>query len=186
MRWNDEYFSAIDPAILTGLAAEAAATAALVETMEPLALVEQATNGVVFVPEPRPETVLLIPQYHYRPWNLFSTFRDLRIIQYPVDAVPAAPGELPPGLMRLTRALSDDSRLRILRFLSAGPQSFTAIVRFSGLAKSTVHHHMVVLRAAGLVRVHASQGGGIADSYSMRPHALDELDRQLRAFLAPI
>ena len=57
------------------------------------------------------------------------------------------------------------------------------MVQFSGLAKSTVHHHLVVLRSAGLVRVHAYQGGGLTDTYSLRPHALDDLDRRLRAFL---
>ena len=62
-----------------GLGAEAARTRALIELMEPLALVEQATNGVYFVPEPRPDVVLLIPQYHYRPWNVFSIYREVRI-----------------------------------------------------------------------------------------------------------
>ncbi len=182
-QWDDEYFRHVDAAILDGLAAEAARTGALIETMEPLALVEQATNGIYFVPEPRPDVVLLIPQYHYRPWNVFSIYRTVRAIQYPVDAVPPATGEIPPGLLRLTRALADDSRLRMLRFLAAGPQSFSSVVQFSGLAKSTVHHHLVVLRAAGLVRVYAYQGGGTADAYDLRPHALDELDRRLRAFL---
>jgi DNA-binding transcriptional ArsR family regulator len=181
--WDDEYFRHVDPTILEGLAAEAARTRALIETMEPLTLVEQATNGVYFMPEPRPDLVLLIPQYHYRPWNVFSIYRTMRAIQYPVDAVPPVEGEIPPGLLRLTRALGDDSRLRILRFLAAGPQSFSSVVQFSGLAKSTVHHHLVVLRAAGLVRVYAYQGGGLTDTYSLRSHALDELDRRLRAFL---
>lgn len=182
-RWDEQYFRHVDPAILHGLEREAGATRALVAVTDPVDLIERATNGVhLLAPEPSPEVVLLIPQYHYRPWNVFSVYRGMRIIQYPVDAAPPAPGDLPPGLLRLTRALSDDSRLRILRFLAAGPQSFMSVVQFSGLAKSTVHHHMVVLRAAGLVRVHSYQRGDMTDTYSLRPHALDELDRRLRAF----
>jgi DNA-binding transcriptional ArsR family regulator len=178
--WYEQYFRLVDPAILSGLAADTAAKQALVGTMAPEALVEAATCGVHFMPRPGPELVLLIPQYHFRPWNLFQDYRGLRRIQYPADALPAVPGEPPPGLLRLTRALSDDSRLRILRFLATGRRSFTDVVQFMGLAKSTVHHHMVVLRAAGLVRVHDR---GDMTSYSLRLAAVDELGDRLHAFL---
>jgi DNA-binding transcriptional ArsR family regulator len=144
--------------------------------------VEAATCGVRFVPQPGPELVLLVPQYHFRPWNVFQDYRGLRVIQYPADALPAMPGEPPPGLLRLTRALSDESRLRILRFLAMGSRSFTDVVQFMGLAKSTVHHHMVVLRAAGLVRVHDS-GEKATTAYSLRPGAVDQVRDMLRAYL---
>ena len=178
--WHEQCFRLVDPAILSGLAADAAAKQALVGTMAPEALVEAATCGVHFMPRPGPELVLLIPQYHFRPWNLFQDYRGLRRIQYPADALPPVPGEPPPGLLRLTRALSDESRLRILRFLATGPCSFTEVVQFMGLAKSTVHHHMVVLRAAGLVRVYDC---GDMTTYSLRPGAIDELGDRLHAFL---
>jgi DNA-binding transcriptional ArsR family regulator len=178
--WDEQYFRLVDPAVLSGLAADAAAKGALVGTLAPEALVEAATCGVHFMPLPRPELVLLVPQHHFRPWNVFQDYRGLRVIQYPADALPPVPGEPPPGLLRLTRALSDDSRLRILRFLAAGQRGFTDVVQHMGLAKSTVHHHMVVLRAAGLVRVHDF---GDVTSYSLRPAALDELGDKLHAFL---
>src|SRR5918912_3148961 len=180
--WDEQHFRLVDPAILSGLAADAAAKQALVPTMAPEALVEAATCGVHFTPEPGPELVLLVPQYHYRPWNLYDSYRGMRLFEYPADALPAVPGEPPPGLLRLTRALSDESRLRILRFLATGPRSFTDVVQFVGLAKSTVHHHMMVLRAAGLVRVHDS-GEKATTSYSLRPGAVDQLRDMLRAYL---
>src|ERR671937_1698254 len=177
--WHEQYFRLVDPAILSGLAADAAAKQALVGTMAPEALVEAATCGVHFMPRPGPELVLLVPQYHFRPWNVFDDYRGLRVIQYPADDLPPVPGEPPPGLLRLTRALSDESRLRILRFLATGPRSFTDVVQFMGLAKSTVHHHMVVLRAAGLVRVHDS-GEKATTAYSLRPGAVDQVRDMLR------
>ena len=180
--WDEQYFRLVDPAILSGLAADAAAKQALVPTMAPEALVEAATCGVHFTPEPGPELVLLVPQYHYRPWNLYDSYRGMRLFEYPADALPAMPGEPPPGLLRLTRALSDESRLRILRFLATGPRSFTDVVQVMGLAKSTVHHHMVVLRAAGLVRVHDG-GEKATTAYSLRPRAVDQLRDMLRAYL---
>ena len=178
--WHEQYFRLVDPAILSGLAADAAAKRALVGAMAPDALVEAATCGVHYMSQPGPELVLLVPQYHFRPWNVFQDYRGLRVIQYPADALPAAAGAPPPGLLRLTRALSDESRLRILRFLATGPRSFTDVAQFMDLAKSTVHHHMVVLRAAGLVRVHDS---GDVTSYSLRLAAVDELGDRLHAFL---
>ncbi len=184
-RWHEQYFQHIDAAILEGLNAAAIATRARVDVMTPLDVVEQATNGVRYLPEPPPDLVVLIPQYHYRPWNVFNHYRGMHIIGYPVDALPPEPGAPPPPLARLTRALSDESRLRILRFLASGPRSFTTVVQFSGLAKSTVHHHMVILRAAGLVRVLARRAGDSAESYELRPHAIDMLGEHLRAFLQP-
>jgi DNA-binding transcriptional ArsR family regulator len=150
--------------------------------MAPEALVETATCGVHFMPRSGPELVLLVPQYHYRPWNLYDSYRGMRLFEYPAEALPAVPGEPPPGLLRLTGALSDESRLRILHFLAAGPRSFSDVVQVMGLAKSTVHHHMVVLRAAGLVRVYDS-GEKAATSYSLRPGAVDQLRDMLHAYL---
>jgi DNA-binding transcriptional ArsR family regulator len=180
--WDEQYFRLMDAAVLSGLAADAAAKQALVGTMAPEALVEIATCGVHFLPQQGPELVLLVPQFHFRPWNVFQDYRDLRVIQYPADALPAVPGEPPPGLLRLTRALSDESRLRILRFLAMAPRSFTDVAQFMDLAKSTVHHHMVVLRAAGLVRVHDT-GEKATTYYSLRPGAVDQLRDMLRAYL---
>jgi DNA-binding transcriptional ArsR family regulator len=180
--WDEQYFQLVDPAVLRGLAADAASRQALMGTTAPEALVEAATCGVHFMPQQGPELVLLVPQFHYRPWSVFQDYRGMRVIQYPADALPAIPGEPPPGLLRLTRALSDESRLRILRFLATGPRTFTDVVQFMDLAKSTVHHHMVVLRAAGLVRVHDT-GEKATTSYSLRPGAVDQLSDMLRAYL---
>lgn len=179
--WNGIYFKDIDPAILPGLEADASRTRAAVEEMPPEALVERATNGVQFCPEPLPETVLLVPQYHYRPWNVFSSFRSTKMIAYPVDALPAVRGEPSADLMHLTRALADESRLRILRDLAEGPRTFSEIARSTSLAKSTVHHHMVALRAAGLIRVRVT--GGKSDVYSLRPGAVERVGESLNAYL---
>lgn len=179
--WNERYFRGIDPAILSGLQADAAAKRELATTMPANALVELATGGIDYAPVQPPREVLLVPHYHYRPWNLNDKYRDLRVFIYPCDALPAAPGDPPRALMRLTAALSDESRLRILRHLAAGQRSFTEIVGLVGLSKSTVHHHLVVLRAAGLTRVHDRDDGSIV--YSLRVHSIDDLGTRLKAFL---
>lgn len=56
------------------------------------------------------------------------------------------------------------------------------IVRFTRLAKSTVHHRMAALRAAGLVRVYHCRGGSV-ERYSRRPGALEALKHGIEEFL---
>lgn len=179
-RWNEAYFRRVDPAVLGGLAKEAEVRRQLIKRA-PAGAFERATNGVVLEPDPTLERVILIPQYHFRPWNIHADMRGAGIYLYPVDVLPAAPGHPSPDLMRLTRALADESRLRILRFLGSEPRPFGEIVRFIGLAKSTVHHHLVSLRAAGLIRVHVSSQGN--ERYSLRPGSLDRLEERLADFL---
>jgi DNA-binding transcriptional ArsR family regulator len=180
--WNEQYFEEVDSAILTGLERDAAEKRALMGRMEPDELVEIATSGVTIARDADLEKIWLIPQYHFRPWNLNAFFQGARSIQYPVDALPLDPDDISPHLRRLTKALSDESRLRILHQLSAGPASFTDVVTFTKLSKSTVNHHLVMLRAAGLVRVHDL--GDRSTTYSLRSDAIDTLRDDLRSYLA--
>ncbi len=179
--WNDRYFRHIDPAILQGLAAEAERMRQEATQYPPADVVERATNGVRFDAPAGIDHVVLIPQYHYRPINLYNTVRGHRLFLYPVDALPPTPGQPPQRLARLARALDDESRLRILRLLSSGPHTFTALVELTGLAKSTIHHHMIILRAAGLVLTYDRGTGSV--SYALRRSSLADLTTQLEAYL---
>jgi DNA-binding transcriptional ArsR family regulator len=181
--WDSGYFRHVDPTILSALEQEAARLGALAGSAPVLDLVEAVTNGIRVEPSPRLRSVVLIPQYHERPYNTDAAEQNALILLYPADVI-AASGDTPPlGLLRLTHALSDDSRLRILRFLADGPNTLTEVARFAGLSQPTVHHHLVHLRAAGLVRVHFAIGS--ASRYSLRPHALEQLSQQLGAYLTP-
>jgi DNA-binding transcriptional ArsR family regulator len=179
--WDASYFRRLNPAILSGLAAEAVARRAEAGRLPPEEVVERATGGIQFIAPPGITQVLLVPQYHYRPINIYGNWRGWRIFLYPADALPPAPGGPPYALQRVTRALNDESRLRILRLLASGQHSFTQIVEEMDLAKSTVHHHLVILRAAGLVRLH-DYGKG-AETYALRPSALGDLATQLESYL---
>jgi DNA-binding transcriptional ArsR family regulator len=127
------------------------------------------------------ERVLLVPQHHCRPINLYEHFKNMYVYGYPVDVFPVEPGAPPQALTRLTAALADSSRLRILRFLAGAPRTFTEVRKETGLAKSTVHHHLVTLRAAGLIRVQDLADGSAR--YSLRPAALNLLGARLGAYI---
>jgi DNA-binding transcriptional ArsR family regulator len=181
--WHSCYFSFVDLAILEGLAKEAEARRASQRLVAPEELVEEVSGHVYVRPQEAFSRAVLIPHFHASPWNLFYLLRDALIHLYPVDVLPPAPGQPPVKLIRLTKALSDENRLRILRYLAAGSRSFTEIARHIGLSKATIHHHLVLLRAAGLVRVETSVTSTHGDQYSLRRSTLSELAGELDAFI---
>jgi ArsR family transcriptional regulator, cadmium/lead-responsive transcriptional repressor len=80
---------------------------------------------------------------------------------------PAAPAWEPEGLTAaacLFRALSDPSRLGILRHLQLGPHRVVDLVDHLGLAQSTVSQHLACLRDCGLVE---SRPRGRSSEYSI-------------------
>ena len=63
---------------------------------------------------------------------------------------PLAP---PPAVVRLHRALGDETRLRILKLLAGRDLYLTEIAQQLDLSKPTIKHHLALLRAAGLVTI---------------------------------
>lgn len=179
-QWDAGYFSGIDPRILEGLQQEAHSRRAQLNGTNDMEVYEQATEGMRLYPTERLKQVIIIPQYHSRPLVTSSMFEEYVFTSYSFDAIPPEEGRPAPALMRLTRALSDETRLFILRLLTGRPLNFTEIVKGVGLSKSTIHYHLIALRAAGLVIVHTS---GKSTSYSLRPEALTVLPERIAAYL---
>ena len=183
--WNEHYFSRVEPAILAALRDDARRLRARAQgTAQPTELIEQATNGLVFGPSPMSE-VVLVPQHHMVPFNSMAKGHRRLIVLYPVDVNGTASGAPPPTLRRLARALADESRLRILRELSTDePRTLTDVARAVKLSQSTMHHHLVLLRTAGIVRVHI--GEGHTNQYTLRPNAVESVATHLRQYLTPV
>jgi len=179
--WNAQYFSRLDPAILDGLERDALAKRKLMATLTPVELYEEATNGIRQSPSDKLELIRIVPQYHMRPSVHSTHLSDLIISFYGCDAVPAEPGVAPVQLMRLLRCLADDSRLKMLSVMSGRSRTFTELVKLSGLSKSTLHHHLIALRAAGLLTLEADSHTRVV--YSLRTETIDRLGGELRGFL---
>jgi DNA-binding transcriptional ArsR family regulator len=178
--WADAYFGKLDPAWEEAVRADLQERHA--STAEPIERLEQATGGFVLEPNERIQEAVLVPAVHFRPLNMYAIYKTLVIILYPVD--PPADDDAPPTtLLRATRALSDESRLRILRFLAPSPRSFTEVVAHSGLSKGTVHHHLMALRAAGLIRTHLVGGQYNQERFSIRLDGVDECTSALRGYM---
>lgn len=144
--------------------------------------VEQTTGGVRWVPDARVQRVLLAPAYFCRPYNYVFGGRDWHLFCYPMaDAALDLDREAAPAsLVRLYRALGDDSRLRILRLLADGDLYLTEIAERMGLSKPTVSHHLALLRACGLV---STTEAGSLMYYSLRRDHLAELGPDLARYL---
>ncbi|EAO9488664.1 ArsR family transcriptional regulator, partial [Salmonella enterica] len=102
--------------------------------------VEMLCNGLIVEEHPELKEVILIPVYHTKPVNvIFDDFKGFMIILYPVEAIEVHDSMPPNSLMRMTRALSDEKRLRILKILSSGNRSFSDLVQLTDLSKSNLH-----------------------------------------------
>lgn len=55
------------------------------------------------------------------------------------------------NFLNITKALSDENRVRVLMFLKTGELCVCQIIEMLGLAPSTVSKHMSILHQAGLV-----------------------------------
>lgn len=65
--------------------------------------------------------------------------------------------------------------------MSFPPRTLTEIAEAMGLAASTVFHHMLILRSAGLVRTHFTPNR--PDRYSHRRAGMGDLRAGLEGFL---
>ncbi len=142
--------------------------------------VTAATNGVEFAPRPGVDRLVMIPSFVQRPLVGHVEFGEVLIIVYPVaDESVSAETDAPPlRLVRLSKALADEKRLRILRALGEGEKTLMELAEAFGVAKTTMHHHMIVLRSAGLVSV-----GVGSKRYRLRREAVPDVGALLSVYL---
>ncbi len=180
-RWYDEVFCPQEELLLPVLARDAEAKRALARSLSPERLIEAATNGIEYVPEPGIRRVVLIPNFVFRPWNLLTEHGDAKLICYPVadESLEEDPDAPPARLVKLYRALGDERRLRTLRKLAAGSSTLQELADAVGVKKSTMHHHLGILRAAGLVRVKSGEDM----RYSLRHDLLPDVAALLESYL---
>lgn len=152
-KWDEQYFMNFDANIIQNLAEDASSKQLSLNQFGSDQMIEQVSNGFQLVDFDELKKVILIPQYHGRPINLYWLHPKVVIIRYASDTATEHPEEPTPKLLQSIKALSDKNRLKMLRYISDGERTFTELHKLSGLAKSTAHYHIVTLRASGLIRV---------------------------------
>ena len=147
-------------------------------------VVLEATNGYELADDPKVRRVVLLPSYWFRPWLVVSRVADAEVISTPVaERFVTLPSEAPsPALLKLFKALSDEGRLRLLRRMSTGPISLTEATEELGVTKATAHHHLSILRQAGLLSM---RGEGRAIRYAVRGDPPAIAREALAAYVRP-
>ncbi len=83
-------------------------------------------------------------------------------------------------LRDLGRALGDATRIRVLQELKGRERTLPELCEALGAPRTTLLHHLALLRGAGLVDL--SVAAGVANVYRLRPEGFDQLAQAARAF----
>lgn len=142
-------------------------------------LVQWATEGINYLPEPGVYRVLLIPQYVYRPWNIEADLEGIKVFYYPVANESLSPNDkyMPSSsLVQKYKALGEKIRLRIVKLLSEEDRSLQNLTEHLDVGKTTIHHHLKILRAAKIVEMNGM-------NYALKMNALELLSKELDQYI---
>lgn len=179
--WHDQYFRHVENKILPLLIADASEKKMLESKMDPEALIEYASNGVIYEDIPDLKTIVLLPTVHNRPINTYCFYKTLVMVQYPVDVPLDNEDEPPTMLLRMTKALSDPTRLRLLRYVAHEPKTLSEMQSDLNQSREMLMHHLMILRVAGLLRIHVR--GEYNERFSIRPDGASELQMFLESYI---
>lgn len=178
---QDEVFARHEKEFRPYLDADYRAKRTLSRRVSPERLLDIATSGINFSDSRSYQPIVLMPTMVARPWVVFAQGLDFFVLGYPVaDEILQADGDAPPQwLVKVHKALGDEKRLRVLRALAEGDASLADLTEKVDIAKSTLHHHMMLLRAAGLVRVIVGED----KKYSLRDEAIGDMATTLDHYI---
>jgi DNA-binding transcriptional ArsR family regulator len=182
-RWYDAVYRAQEATLSRPIDCDATNRRAQVTHESPLEVVRAATPGFEYVPEEGIRHIVLVPSVVIRPQLYLLDHDDTKWICVPVsdECLATDPMAPPARMVRLLRALGDERRLRILRLLAIDSYSLGQLAAHFGIGKTLMHHHLTVLRGAGLVLVRTSN----PQLYSLRYDTLAQVGPLLDAYLAP-
>ncbi|MFD2444949.1 ArsR/SmtB family transcription factor [Bacillus sp. CGMCC 1.16607] len=181
-KWNDIYFSKMDTEILVLLRESVSKWDGKIIARDSIAFVEQVSGGLRIEAYEGLEQVIMTPTFHISPLVSISKFKNIAHILYPVDALVSDPHQPSKKLARITKALADENRLRIIKLLKEGPKTFTEILKHFDVSKSTVHHHVMLLRTAGLISAYHTNEC-CSETFVYRPNGMKELTEQFNEYI---
>ncbi len=161
----------------------AASVSALIPALGPVDLIEAATNGINYQMPLGTTELVLVPSVVVRPWSIVFQLGSVAVIIHPVADVDldADSEAVPRWLMTYHKALADERRLKMLRRMADGDAGLADLAAAVGLSKSTVIHHLGILRSAGFVRTLVQSDG--ATTYSLRTASMPDARGALDAYL---
>ncbi len=171
----------IHPALELGLSQ----AQTMAQEHEIVVLLERLSQGVRLAIPLDVSEIVLVPSYWSSPLIFFTRIAPGRmILAFGVRPLEDSlvPGEtVPDAMLKALKALSDPTRLRILRYLFSEPLTPTQLAQRLRLRAPTVVHHLNILRTAGLVYV--TVGEGREKDYQSRPEGIYATCDALQRFL---
>ncbi len=124
-----------------------------------------------------------MPSVALRPFVVPFDFGAAQVFLVSVSDGAIDPDGVVPGrIVKVAGALGDGIRVRALHELASGGGLPAAILAERlGVERTTLHHHLGILRSAGLVSVE-DRGDGIW-RYAVRRDRVDELGAMLRSYI---
>ncbi len=148
-------------------------------------LLEQLSHGILFPTFTDLREMILAPSYWITPLIIYEPPKDGRSIllfgaRPPENSL--VPGEVvPETLLSALKALSDPTRLQILRYLVEQPLTPSQLARKLRLRAPTIIHHLNALRLAGLIHFSLETEG--ERRYAIRAEAVRLTFAALQKFL---
>jgi DNA-binding transcriptional ArsR family regulator len=179
--WQDLLLPAeADAALASTLREHAAAAEAARATSSGRSYLEAAAGGLHYDPAGL-DRVVSVSTTQVAPIVIVVDGREQTVIVHP----PAAGSQGRPDgrqrLLDLSRALGDRTRMELLTMLQAGEQTAVELARGMQAPRTTLLHHLAILRAAGLVHVTVTPGG--ATIYRLRADGFAELAEAAASFI---
>ncbi|MBT3274232.1 MAG: winged helix-turn-helix transcriptional regulator [Spirochaetales bacterium] len=173
----------IEPALQQGLA-DAQKKALSLSTED---LIEELSQGIKSDMLSDKETVVLMPSFWLGPLVMLADLgNEVGMMQFgsrPADA-SLIPGDVvPDSLSTGLQALSDHTRLKILKLIAKEPLTQVEIAKKLRLRAPTINHHLKILRLASLVTKTYPDDDPKHTRYSIRGGRVDELCSTIRTFL---
>jgi len=142
-------------------------------------LIRLVTKGSELQPHAGVDTLWLIPQSAYRPFTIINYLPHCVVYYYPISDKFLPGGIAQAQILQISalhKALGDVQRIRLLTLIRHSPKSLSELTNTLKATKSNVHHHLTLLRTAGLVQVE----DGV---YSINHEAISQVGTELHALL---
>ena len=175
--WRDQFLPADHEASLRAdLRLEARRRRADLARLGAVGLMSRVAPTLVYAPHPAPTRVVLFPAPAMAPVVVVVDELRRTLIGYPPLREQQGDEDI---LLLGARALADPVRLRMLELL--GPRGLTAqeLAAQVGAPRTTLLHHLALMRAAGLVET--AVGAGHSTVYSLRPAGLGRVADEVRS-----
>ena len=182
--WHEKAFAPDQERLLAMLEREAVAVRRQAVRTDGLGILDRVTDGLRWAIDASLTDVLMAPSYAARPIVFYVEHRSTTLVLFPVSEESVLGDEFgPPGrLVKLVKALADEGRLKVLYALRDQELTGAEIAQRLGVPRTSLWHHILILRSAGLVR--ATKGTGNQSTYALQEEVLPQVSELLEQFLA--